>query len=67
MHRSILYQRGIYPAESFQQRRQYGLTMMVTSDPGLTQYLTSVLQQMSGTARGLPRPAQVLCVHACTL
>jgi mitotic spindle assembly checkpoint protein MAD2 len=46
--RSILYQRGIYSAESFEAQRQYGLTMMVTTDPGLTKYLTSVLQQMSG-------------------
>ncbi|KAK9916679.1 hypothetical protein WJX75_005693 [Coccomyxa subellipsoidea] len=44
---SILYQRGIYSAESFEAQRQYGLTMMVTTDPGLTKYLTSVLQQMS--------------------
>jgi hypothetical protein len=45
---SILYQRGIYPSESFQQQKHYGLSMMVTTDPGLTKYLTSVLQQMSG-------------------
>ncbi|BDA41178.1 Mitotic spindle assembly checkpoint protein MAD2A [Coccomyxa sp. Obi] len=44
---SILYQRGIYAAESFEPQRQYGLTMMVTTDPGLMRYLTSVLQQMS--------------------
>ena len=46
--RSILYQRGIYPPESFEQKKQYGLTMMVTSDEGLTKYLTAVLAQMSG-------------------
>ena len=45
---SILYQRGIYSAESFEAQLQYGLTMMVTTDPGLTKYLTSVHQQMSG-------------------
>ncbi|EIE26281.1 DNA-binding protein [Coccomyxa subellipsoidea C-169] len=44
---SILYQRGIYSAESFEPQKQYGLTMMVTTDTGLTKYLTSVLQQMS--------------------
>ncbi|KAK9806247.1 hypothetical protein WJX72_007181 [[Myrmecia] bisecta] len=44
---SILYQRGIYPPEAFQQQRKYGLSMMVTADEGLTKYLSNVLQQMS--------------------
>ncbi|KAK9841792.1 hypothetical protein WJX81_003534 [Elliptochloris bilobata] len=44
---SILYQRGVYPPETFDQQKHYGLSMMVTSDPGITQYLSSVLQQMS--------------------
>ncbi|KAK9794944.1 hypothetical protein WJX73_004314 [Symbiochloris irregularis] len=44
---SILYQRGIYPPEAFKPQKQYGLSLMVTSDSGLTKYLTPVLQQMS--------------------
>ena len=32
---SILYQRGIYPPESFQRVSKYGLTMLVTSDEKL--------------------------------
>ena len=50
VHRcSILYQRGIYPPESFDRQKKYGLAMMVTSDEGLSKYLTSVLKQMSGS------------------
>lgn len=46
---SILYQRGIYPPESFAPVAKYGVTMMVTSDDGLKHYLGQVLQQLSGT------------------
>ena len=44
---SILYQRGIYPAESFAQVPKYGLPMMVTKDDALKQYLAAVLSQMA--------------------
>ncbi|KAI8463983.1 MAG: DNA-binding protein [Monoraphidium minutum] len=44
---SILYQRGIYPQETFQQKKQYGLAMMVTKDDGLLAYLTNVTAQMT--------------------
>ena len=45
---SILYQRGVYPPESFKQHKQYNLSMMVTTDTGLTTYLINVLANMSG-------------------
>ncbi len=44
---SILFQRGLYPAESFIPVKKYGLQMMVTSNPDLAKYLTSVLGQLS--------------------
>ncbi|DBA99158.1 hypothetical protein WJX82_001946 [Trebouxia sp. C0006] len=44
---SILYQRGIYPPDNFEQRKQYGLSIMVSTDTGLTDYLSTVLEQMS--------------------
>eukprot|EP00762_Andalucia_godoyi_P003493 ANDGO_04331.mRNA.1 Mitotic spindle assembly checkpoint protein MAD2A len=44
---SILYQRGIYPPESFTRKQKYGLAMMVTSDAGLQEYLGKVLSQLS--------------------
>jgi len=43
---SILYQRGIYPPETFKRVAKYGLGMMVTSDDGLSAYLSQVLSQL---------------------
>ena len=43
---SILYQRGIYPPESFSRSEKYGLAMMVSNDNGLNQYLGQVLNQL---------------------
>ena len=44
---SILFQRGIYPPESFAKVNKYGLQMMVTSDQWLQKYLQQVLSQLS--------------------
>jgi len=44
---SILYQRGIYPPESFNKVQKYGLSMLVTSDSGLQNYLQQVLSQLT--------------------
>ena len=44
---SILYQRGIYPPETFTRVQKYGLQMLVTSDEGLSKYLGEVLAQLS--------------------
>jgi mitotic spindle assembly checkpoint protein MAD2 len=44
---SILYQRGIYPPETFERKQKYGLGMLVTTDEGLKTYLVSVLQQIN--------------------
>eukprot|EP01138_Halocafeteria_seosinensis_P002088 gb/GECG01002137.1/.p1 GENE.gb/GECG01002137.1/~~gb/GECG01002137.1/.p1 ORF type:complete len:210 (+),score=33.08 gb/GECG01002137.1/:1-630(+) len=44
---SILYQRGIYPPESFSTVPKYGLSMLVTKDEGLKSYLSQVLTQIS--------------------
>ncbi|XP_019389580.1 PREDICTED: mitotic spindle assembly checkpoint protein MAD2A [Crocodylus porosus] len=43
---SILYQRGIYPPETFTRAQQYGLTLLVTADPELQRYLCSVVDQL---------------------
>lgn len=45
---SILYQRGIYPPETFSRVKKYGLSMLVTTDEGLKRYLSQVLAQLSG-------------------
>lgn len=46
--RSILYQRGLYPPEHFDRKKKYGLTMLVTNQPGLAQYLDKILHQLKG-------------------
>ena len=43
---NILYQREIYPPETFRRVAKYGLAMFVTTDSGLTNYLSSVLVQL---------------------
>lgn len=47
MNASILYQRGIYPPDTFASVNQYGLSMLVTTDDGLKKYLAQVLSQLS--------------------
>jgi mitotic spindle assembly checkpoint protein MAD2 len=42
-----LYQRGIYPPESFASVPKYGLSILVTTDEGLKQYLAQVLRQLA--------------------
>lgn len=49
---SILYQRGIYPPETFTRVQKYGLTLLVTTDPELKNYLNNVVEQMKGGGRG---------------
>eukprot|EP00744_Colponema_vietnamica_P020758 GILI01029544.1.p1 GENE.GILI01029544.1~~GILI01029544.1.p1 ORF type:complete len:206 (-),score=76.04 GILI01029544.1:39-656(-) len=44
---SILYQRGIYPPESFVAVSKYGLSMLVTKQDELKDYLSNVLSQLS--------------------
>uniref|UniRef100_A0A8B9XGV5 HORMA domain-containing protein n=1 Tax=Bos mutus grunniens TaxID=30521 RepID=A0A8B9XGV5_BOSMU len=43
---SILYQRGIYPSETFTRVQKYGLTLLVTTDPELIKYLNKVVDQL---------------------
>jgi mitotic spindle assembly checkpoint protein MAD2 len=49
---SILYQRGIYPPENFEARKKYGLSILVTKDKGLREYLNQVLQQLTDWLMG---------------
>ncbi|XP_075162294.1 mitotic arrest deficient 2 [Haematobia irritans] len=42
---SILFQRGIYPAESFSATQQYGLTILMSKDPKIEEFLQKVLEQ----------------------
>jgi mitotic spindle assembly checkpoint protein MAD2 len=43
---SILYQRGIYPPESFKRVSKYGLAMQMTTEEGLSTYLGNITRQL---------------------
>jgi mitotic spindle assembly checkpoint protein MAD2 len=43
---SILYQRGVYPPETFKRVSKYGLAMMTTTDEGLLSYLSNITRQL---------------------
>ena len=45
---SILFQRGIYPAETFESTQQYGLTILMSKDPKIEEFLLKVLEQTEG-------------------
>ncbi|XP_017070903.1 mitotic spindle assembly checkpoint protein MAD2A [Drosophila eugracilis] len=42
---SILFQRGIYPAENFDSTQKYGLTILMSKDPKIQAFLENVLSQ----------------------
>ena len=50
--RSILYQRGVYPSEQFTNVNKYGLSLYVTSEARLKEYLTHVLGQLRSWLNG---------------
>ena len=56
---SILYQRGIYPPEDFETTSKYGMSLLVSKDSDLKQYLNSILAQLSGVV------CYVLCTCCC--
>ncbi|XP_038060223.1 mitotic spindle assembly checkpoint protein MAD2A-like [Patiria miniata] len=44
---SLLYQRGIYPPETFTRKQKYGLTLFESTEKALQDYLTNVLKQLN--------------------
>ncbi|KAK9452869.1 DNA-binding protein [Dipodascopsis uninucleata] len=44
---SILFQRGIYPAEDFQVVKKYGLNMLVTVDEDVRAYIKRIMLQLN--------------------
>jgi len=44
---SILFQRGVYPAEDFAAVRKYGLNMLVTADDQVKAYIRRIMAQLS--------------------
>eukprot|EP01086_Lenisia_limosa_P006813 TRINITY_DN25962_c0_g1_i1.p1 TRINITY_DN25962_c0_g1~~TRINITY_DN25962_c0_g1_i1.p1 ORF type:complete len:206 (+),score=42.22 TRINITY_DN25962_c0_g1_i1:68-685(+) len=45
---SILYQRGLYPPDTFKRIQKYNLAMLVTTDEQLDAYLNQVMMQLTG-------------------
>lgn len=43
---SILYQRGIYPPETFTRVQKYGLTLLISTDEAIKKYLAEVISQI---------------------
>ncbi|KAI8088691.1 mitotic spindle checkpoint protein [Halteromyces radiatus] len=43
---SILYQRGIYPPEDFQQKKRYGISVLMSINEELNAYLDDIIQQL---------------------
>ncbi|XP_071808754.1 mitotic spindle assembly checkpoint protein MAD2A-like [Asterias amurensis] len=44
---SLLFQRGIYPPETFTRKQKYGLTLLVSTEKALQDYLDNVLRQLN--------------------
>ena len=44
---SVLYQRGLYPANEFEVKKKFGLGMLVSSNEEVKKYLVSVLDQIN--------------------
>ncbi|VAH48924.1 unnamed protein product [Triticum turgidum subsp. durum] len=47
---SILYNRGVYPEESFGKVKKYGLPMLLTQDEAVKTFLTNLTSQLSGSS-----------------
>ncbi|KAF3337948.1 mitotic spindle checkpoint protein MAD2 [Carex littledalei] len=44
---SILYNRGVYPEESFSKVKKYGLPMLLTQDEGVKSFISGLTSQLS--------------------
>ena len=44
---TILFQRGVYPAEDFTPVKKYGLNMLVTSDDQVKAYIKKIMSQLN--------------------
>jgi len=44
---SIIFQRGLYPPDTFKRVSKYGLTILISSDEGLNAYISQVMGQLN--------------------
>jgi hypothetical protein len=45
---NILYQRGVYPAESFKREKRYGLSLWQITDEKVAKFIAPLLEQVNG-------------------
>lgn len=45
---SVLFQRGLYPPETFKAAQQYGITLLLSEDPQIKAFLNNLLTQSEG-------------------
>lgn len=45
---SILYNRGVYPEESFAKVKKYGLPLLLSQDEGVKSFISNLNAQLSG-------------------
>lgn len=45
---SILYNRGVYPEDSFAKVKKYGLPLLLTQDEGVKTFISNLTSQLSG-------------------
>merc|ERR1712050_363783 len=62
---SILYQRGIYPPENFSREQKYGLSLLVTTDNALVDYLKQLLNQIKEWLMDTSIQKLVLVIKDC--
>lgn len=53
---SILFQRGIYPPEQFKPIENYGLTILMSQDNKIKDFLSSTLTQLKGKLQSHTHP-----------
>lgn len=45
---SVLFQRGLYPPETFKTEQQYGIPLLISEDPQIKDFLKNLLNQSEG-------------------
>lgn len=45
---SVLFQRGLYPPETFKAEQQYGITLLLSEDAQIKNFLKNLLTQSEG-------------------
>ncbi|CAI0425725.1 unnamed protein product [Linum tenue] len=60
---SILYNRAVYPEESFARVKKYGLPMLLTKDEGVKSFISNLNAQLSGNILLVPQVPELSSVE----